>query len=52
MRKLTYMLPAAFAVALAVLHPAGAGAPDPLIERGRYLAAFGACNDCHTLCWP
>ena len=24
---------------------------DPLIERGRYLVAFGSCNDCHTSGW-
>jgi len=24
---------------------------DPLIERGRYLVAFGTCNDCHTPGW-
>jgi len=24
---------------------------DPLIERGRYLVAFGSCNDCHTPGW-
>jgi hypothetical protein len=29
-----------------------AGAPvDPLIERGKYLVAFGSCNDCHTPGW-
>lgn len=25
--------------------------PDPLIARGRYLVAFGSCNDCHTPGW-
>jgi len=24
---------------------------DPLVERGRYLVAFGSCNDCHTPGW-
>src|SRR5271165_5680524 len=24
---------------------------DPSIERGRYLVAFGSCNDCHTPGW-
>ncbi len=24
---------------------------DPLIARGRYLVAFGGCNDCHTPGW-
>ena len=28
-----------------------APAPDPLVERGRYLVAFGGCNDCHTSGW-
>lgn len=26
-------------------------AGDPLVERGRYLVAFGSCNDCHTPGW-
>jgi hypothetical protein len=26
-------------------------ANDPLIARGRYLVAFGTCNDCHTPGW-
>lgn len=26
-------------------------APDGSIERGRYLVAYGACNDCHTPGW-
>ncbi len=30
---------------------ASATAPDPMIERGRYLVAFGGCNDCHTPGW-
>ena len=31
---------------------AGKAAPsDPVIARGRYLVAFGACNDCHTPGW-
>ncbi|HEV3157462.1 MAG TPA: hypothetical protein VGZ00_08985 [Candidatus Baltobacteraceae bacterium] len=25
--------------------------PDPLIARGKYLVAFGGCNDCHTPGW-
>lgn len=28
-----------------------AAAPDGSIERGRYLVAYGACNDCHTPGW-
>ncbi|MGZ3496306.1 MAG: cytochrome C [Vulcanimicrobiaceae bacterium] len=24
---------------------------DPLVERGRYLVAYGSCNDCHTPGW-
>ena len=41
----------AFAMLLALAAAAlpAAGAPvDPLIERGKYLVAFGSCNDCHT----
>ncbi len=30
---------------------APATSPDPMIERGRYLVAFGGCNDCHTPGW-
>lgn len=30
---------------------ATAATPDPLIARGRYLVAFGGCNDCHTPGW-
>lgn len=29
----------------------GSAKPDPLVERGRYLVAFGTCNDCHTPGW-
>lgn len=29
----------------------GTSSPDPLIERGHYLVAFGSCNDCHTPGW-
>jgi hypothetical protein len=29
----------------------GSAGVDPLIERGRYLVAFGTCNDCHTPGW-
>ena len=25
--------------------------PDPAIERGKMLVAFGSCNDCHTSGW-
>jgi mono/diheme cytochrome c family protein len=41
------------AVALsALLLLLGAAAPDQkTIDRGRYLVAFGACNDCHTPGW-
>jgi hypothetical protein len=37
-------------VAVAALS-AHAASRDPLIERGRYLVAFGGCNDCHTPGW-
>jgi mono/diheme cytochrome c family protein len=37
----------AAAAALGVML-AGARAADPQIERGKYLAAFGGCMDCHT----
>ena len=30
---------------------APAATPDPQIARGRYLVAFGGCNDCHTPGW-
>jgi hypothetical protein len=50
MKVLPYILCAV--VCAAVLLPtANAAAPDPLIARGRYLVAFGACNDCHTPGW-
>jgi mono/diheme cytochrome c family protein len=44
----------AFAAALAVVHAAEIPLPKPKpdkerIERGRYLAIVGGCNDCHTL---
>jgi len=47
---------AALAVALAAVLTANAAAqaakdgkaPDPVRERGRYLAIIGGCNDCHT----
>jgi mono/diheme cytochrome c family protein len=28
-----------------------AASVDPLVERGKYLVAFGSCNDCHTPGW-
>jgi len=28
--------------------PAQAAAPDPAVERGRYLVVITGCNDCHT----
>jgi len=31
--------------------PAPAATTDPQIARGRYLVAFGGCNDCHTAGW-
>jgi len=37
----------AAAAALGVML-AGARAADPQIERGKYLASFGGCMDCHT----
>ncbi len=30
---------------------APAATSDPQIARGRYLVAFGGCNDCHTAGW-
>ncbi len=42
------------ALALAALVCAGmpgataSAAPDPLVERGRYLIVVGGCNECHT----
>lgn len=42
------------AVLLAIEGAAVAQSPrkaDPLIARGRYLTAFGTCNDCHTPGW-
>jgi mono/diheme cytochrome c family protein len=34
--------------AFAALASAAAGAADPQVERGQYLANFGGCFDCHT----
>lgn len=36
------------AVNLFLIPFASAESKDPLIERGRYLATVGGCNDCHT----
>lgn len=36
----------AYNVASAI--PAPASAPDPAVERGRYLVTIGGCHDCHT----
>ncbi len=38
-------------VALALMAAATPQGPDPLIARGKYLVAFGSCNDCHTAGW-
>jgi mono/diheme cytochrome c family protein len=35
-------------VAAAAALPAPVRAADPQIERGKYLATMGGCNDCHT----
>ena len=41
-----------FAALCAVLLLGASTSPqDPAIARGRYLVAFGACNDCHTPGW-
>ena len=40
-----------FLTALLLVIVAAASPRDPSIERGRYLVAFGACNDCHTPGW-
>lgn len=42
---------ASVAVLALAVRPAARVAPDPLVERGRYLVAYGACNDCHTPHW-
>jgi mono/diheme cytochrome c family protein len=39
---------AAAALACAVLAPLHAAAADTQIARGKYLATFGGCGDCHT----
>ena len=39
------------AVLSAGISAQGSVKPDPLVERGRYLVAFGTCNDCHTPGW-
>jgi hypothetical protein len=39
------------ALGAGLLAHASVARKDPLIERGRYLVAFGACNDCHTPGW-
>jgi hypothetical protein len=36
------------AAALAASHAAGAPASKADLERGRYIAKIGGCNDCHT----
>lgn len=38
-------------VGLASLAAQSAPKADPAIARGRYLVAFGTCNDCHTPGW-
>ncbi len=49
--------PVLFALVVAALSVQRAGVaspsvtPDPLVARGRYLVAFGGCNDCHTPGW-
>jgi mono/diheme cytochrome c family protein len=45
---------AMLALALAALMAGAQGSDnkvDPLVARGRYLVAFGSCNDCHTPGW-
>ena len=44
-RLLGFALAAAAALGVML---AGARAADPQIERGKYLASFGGCMDCHT----
>ncbi len=53
--KLSHLPPLVVVLALAgapvVVHPAQVEAPKPdkqAVERGRYLAVVGGCNDCHT----
>jgi mono/diheme cytochrome c family protein len=38
-------------LALAALAVPGVASVDPLVARGKYLVAFGSCNDCHTPGW-
>ncbi|HEX5275507.1 MAG TPA: hypothetical protein VFW34_09560 [Candidatus Rubrimentiphilum sp.] len=38
-------------LALGLLTQPIAASVDPLVERGKYLVAFGSCNDCHTPGW-
>lgn len=38
-------------LALGALTQPIAASVDPLVERGKYLVAFGSCNDCHTPGW-
>ena len=47
------VLPGVCVLALAILVATSASSHglDPLIARGKYLVAFGACNDCHTPGW-
>ena len=42
---------AVLALALLAREGASSRTVDPLIARGRYLVAFGECNDCHTPGW-
>ncbi len=41
----------AFVAISGVAAPHASANVDPLVERGRYLVAFGSCNDCHTSGW-
>lgn len=48
------MMPVLCGVLLSALFVPGHNvyaSPDSQTERGRYLVAFGACNDCHTPGW-
>ena len=48
LRLLTLLSGLALAAAAGAAGAPRKGAPDPWIERGRYVVTIGGCHDCHT----
>jgi len=48
MNTVTMILGGCLAVAIVVPAVAGTAVNQKMLERGRYLAVIGGCNDCHT----